>query len=296
VKREEVSFISGGEQIAAWVYDPHAGTEGTVPVVVMAHGFGGTREAGLPPYAERFAAAGMRVVVFDYRHFGGSTGEPRQLVDIGKQLDDWRAAIAFARGLDGVDPERVGVWGTSFAGGHAITIAAEDARLAAAVAQAPMADGVAVLKSLGPARSLRLTASAVRDVVAAARGKPPVYIPLVGPPGTLAAMTDDDADAGYRRIVPEVNAWQNRFAGRTLLRLPFYRPNRMAAEIACPLLVCICDRDGITPPGAAALAAERAPRGEALHYDGRHFDIYVDELFERTVADQTAFLTRNLQP
>jgi pimeloyl-ACP methyl ester carboxylesterase len=309
VERKEVSFISGGEQIAAWVYSPHpegsdppssegstpGASTGQTPALVMAHGFGGTREAGLPPYAERFAAAGMRVVVFDYRHFGGSTGEPRQLIDIGKQLDDWRAAIAFARGLDGVDPERVAIWGTSFAGGHAITIAAEDERLAAAVAQAPMADGLAVSLALGPARSLRLTRYALRDAIGAARGKPPVYVPLVAQPGELAAMTDDDADAGYHRLIPAVSTWQNRFAGRTLMRLPFYRPNRLAAEIACPLLVCICDRDKITPPEPAALAAERAPRGEAVHYDCRHFDIYVGELFEETVADQVAFLTRNLQ-
>jgi pimeloyl-ACP methyl ester carboxylesterase len=260
----------------------------------MAHGFGGTREAGLPPYAERFAAAGMRVVVFDYRNFGGSTGEPRQLIDIGMQLDDWRAAVEFARGLDGVDPERVAIWGTSFAGGHALTIAAEDHRLAAAVSQAPMVDGIAVMNALGPARGLRLGRAAIRDQVAAVRGRPPEYIPLVGPPGTFAAMTDDDADTGYKRIVPEVSTWQNRFAGRALLRLALYRPNRLAGEIACPLLVCICDRDGITPPGPAVTAAERAPRGEAIHYDGRHFDIYVDDLFERTVADQTAFLVRNL--
>ena len=262
----------------------------------MAHGLGGTREAGLPPYAERFAAAGMRVLVFDYRHFGASTGEPRQLIDIGAQLDDWRAAIAFARGLEGVDPERVAIWGTSFGGGHVLTIAAEDERLAAAVSQAPMADGVAAIRAFGATRMVRATRNGMRDQLAAIRGRPPVYVPLAGPPGSDAAMTTDDADAGYRRLVPAVTTWQNRFAARLLLRVAMYRPNRVADEIACPLLVCVCTRDTITPPGAAVLAAERAPRGEAIRYDGRHFDIYVDELFDRAVADQTAFLARNLQP
>ena len=297
MQRREVSFISGGEQIAAWLYEDSAGgSEPPGPVVVMAHGIGGTREAGLPPYAERFAAAGLRVVVFDYAHFGGSSGEPRQLVDIGRQLRDWRAAIAFARSLEGVDAERVAIWGTSFGGGHVLTIAAEDDRLAAIVSQAPMADGMAAVRVFTPGRMLRATWNGIRDEVAALRGGPPVYVPLVGPPGSEAAMTTDDAEAGYLRLIPKVTTWQNRFTARLLLRFALYRPNRLAGEITSPLLVCVCDGDGITPPGAAALAAERAPRGEAIHYDGGHFDIYVGELFERAVADQAAFLTRNLQP
>jgi pimeloyl-ACP methyl ester carboxylesterase len=118
---------------------------------------------------------------------------------------------------------------------------------------------------------------------------------LIGPRGSDAALVDDDAEAGYGRLVPERSTWRNRVAARLLLRFARYRPNRGAHRIGCPLLVCVCDRDGVTPPGAAVTAAERAPRGEAIHYDGRHFDIYFDELFERTVADQTAFLTRTLR-
>jgi dienelactone hydrolase len=261
----------------------------------MAHGLGGVREAGLPPYAERFAAAGMRVVIFDYRHFGASTGEPRQLLDIRRQLDDWRAAIAYARSLDGVDPDRVAIWGTSFGGGHVITIAAEDDRLGAAVAQTPMSDGVAALGVFGPRRGLRAARNGLRDELTRLRGNEPVHVPVTGPPGSAAALVDDDAEAGYARIVPDGSTWQNRMSARLFLRFPLYRPVRRAARIACPILVCVCDRDGITPPGPSAKTAARAPHGEAIHYDGRHFDIYVDDLFERTVADQTAFLTRTLR-
>ena len=82
----------------------------------MAHGFSGVRDQRLDAYAERFAAAGLACLVFDYRHFGDSGGQPRQLLDIGRQLDDWRAAIAFARSLEEVDGDRIGLWGTSFSG------------------------------------------------------------------------------------------------------------------------------------------------------------------------------------
>jgi alpha-beta hydrolase superfamily lysophospholipase len=293
VERKEVSFISGGEQIAAWEY-ASAGTEGTVPAVVLAHGLGGVREAGLPPFAERFAAAGFRVLVFDYRHYGASTGEPRQLIDVGRQLDDWRAAIAYARRLEGVDPERVAIWGWSLGGGHVLTIAAEDRRLGAAVAQTPMADGLAALGVFTPARVLRAVGNGLRDELARIRGRSPVYVPLAGPPGSSAAIVTDDPVAGYERMLPARSTFQNRMPARLLLRFPMYRPNRHASRISCPLLVCACDSDNVTPPQAAVKAAERAPRGELIHYAGRHFDTFAGDLNERAVADHTAFLTRTL--
>src|SRR3954447_3673537 len=110
--RKDVVFDSGGETIAAWLYRPEG--DGDVPCVVMAHGFTGTREDGLPPYAEAFAAAGFAALLFDYRHFGDSTGAPRQLLDVRSQHEDYTQAIAFARGLDGIDASRIVLWGSSF--------------------------------------------------------------------------------------------------------------------------------------------------------------------------------------
>ena len=135
--RRDVEFSSNGVRCAAWLY------EGGPACVVMAHGFGGVRVARLDAYAERFAAAGYSVLVFDYRNFGDSGGEPRQLLSVAMQLDDWRAAVAYARSLDGVDPDRIALWGTSFSGGHVMVIAAEDARIAAAISQNPFVDGAA---------------------------------------------------------------------------------------------------------------------------------------------------------
>jgi uncharacterized protein len=296
--RREVSFISGGEQIAAWEFrgsDPR-GTEERDPIVVMAHGLGGVREAGLERFALRFADAGMRVLVFDYRHFGASTGEPRQLLDIGRQQDDYRAAVAYARSLDGVDPNRVAIWGFSFGGGHVIAVAAEDPRLAAAVVLCPMADGRAALRAFSPSRLTRAVAAGLRDQWAGLRGVPPHYIPLVGPPDATAALTTDDAMSGYiRNLVPEVTTWQNRYTARLNLRFPFYRAVREAGGIRCPILVCGCARDTVTFPEPAQQVAAAAPRGEGRQYDSDHYEIWAGELFERTAADQTAFLSRSLR-
>src|SRR5947209_8196715 len=98
--RSDVTFDSWGERCAAWLYRPDASEPR--PCVVLGHGWSGVREQALDRYAERFAAAGLAALVFDYRHFGASEGEPRQLLDIRRQLADWAAAISYARTLDGV--------------------------------------------------------------------------------------------------------------------------------------------------------------------------------------------------
>lgn len=292
--RTDVLFPSGTEQCAAWLYRPSGA--GPHACVVLAHGFGGIREARLDAFAERFAAAGLVALVFDYRNFGASSGEPRQLLDIRRQHEDWRAAIAYARSLPDVDPERIALWGTSFSGGHVVTVAAQDARIAAVVAQAPFMDGLAVLRAIGPAHDLRLAVAGARDEWRRLRHREPYRIAIVGPPGSRAVMTSPDAEPGYLALIPEGVAFANAVAARIGLRVGVYRPVRAAARVRCPLLVCICDRDVVTPPGPAATAAARAPLGEARHYDAGHFEIYVGELFERAVADQVEFLTRCLRP
>ena len=192
VQRLDVGFPSGEETCAAWLYVPDG--EGRFPGVVLAHGWTGVREQRLDAYAERFGGAGLAALVFDYRHFGASSGEPRQLLDITRQLDDWAAAIAFVRSRAEIDPGRDALWGTSFSGGHVIETAARDRQIAAVVAQVPFADGLRNLPSLGLALALRLIAAGLRDQLGAAFGRPPHMVPSVGPPG----LGGGDDHAGRR--------------------------------------------------------------------------------------------------
>ena len=147
-----VSFDSGGVRCGATYLrgegDAFAGEDGRRPCVVLAHGFGGTVDSGLMPFAERFAAAGLDALAFDYRHFGTSDGQPRQLLSISGQLEDYEAAIAFARSLDGVDPDRIVLWGSSYSGGHVVAVAVADGRVAAVISEVPAMDGVATLLNL----------------------------------------------------------------------------------------------------------------------------------------------------
>jgi len=138
VRRLDLRFTCAASMCAGWLYLP-AGS-GLPPVVVMAHGFAGTRDVGLAPIAEHFAQNGIAAFVFDYRSFGASGGLPRQLVDPWQQLEDWRAALALVRARHDVGGDRVALWGSSLGAGHALVVASEDHNLRAVVAQAPLID------------------------------------------------------------------------------------------------------------------------------------------------------------
>jgi uncharacterized protein len=272
-------------------------TDGRRPCVVLAHGFAGTVDSGLLAFAQRFCAAGLDAIAFDYRHFGASDGEPRQLLSIKRQLEDYAAAIAYARSLEGVDPQRIVVWGSSYAGGHAVSAAVADGHVAAVIAQVPAMDGMATFVNLvryaGAMQLGRLTLLGLRDQLASLRGRPPVMLAAVGAPGTVAAMTSPDAEPGYRAITGPT--WRNEVAARIALSAGGYRPGLQADRLPCPMLVQIADRDTVAPPEAAQEAAFRATgRAEVRTYPIGHFDVYTGAAFERAVADQLHFLRRHL--
>jgi dienelactone hydrolase len=293
MERTDVTFSSAGVECAAWLYQPDGA--GPHPIVVMAHGFSATREQRLDAYAERFRTAGMGVLLFDYRHFGASAGEPRQLLDIGRQQADFRAAIAHARATDWVDPARVALFGSSFSGGHVLVVAVRDARIAAVVAQCPFTDGLATLPTLGVRNVTLSTIAALRDQLGALAGRPPHYVPAVGPPGSFAMMTSPDAEPGFAALTPARTTWVNRVAARVALRIGLYRPGRVVPRLKCPVLFCVCDRDAITPAGPTLKYAATARRAEVRRYPVGHFEIYVGEPFEHAVADQVEFLRRTLR-
>lgn len=299
-ERKDVTFASRGELCAAWYlrgegaeFDGPAGR----PCVVMAHGIGGTRDSGLLPYAQAFAAAGLDVLVFDYRCFGASSGEPRQWGTPERHRDDYRAAVEFARGRDGVDPDRIVLWGTSWSGAHVVYVAADDERVAAVIAQTPDMDGLRSLAQVvrygGPAHFLRVTAVALSDAIGAVRGGPPRMIPLAALPGEPALLSTEESLPGYEAIAGP--SWRNEITARTALHEMLNRPVSRIGELACPILIQVAERDSIVPAGAAEAAAWRAKgRSEMRTYPCAHFQIYVGEWRDRAIADQLLFLRRHV--
>ena len=166
-----------------------------MPCVVMGHGGSGTKRLGLPAYAGKFAAGGLAAFVFDYRGFGASEGEPRQVIDVDAQREDYLAAVGYVRALAEVDPQRIAVWGTSLSGGHVLAVAAADPAITAVVSQVPMIDGMHRGRTLRQrlnwevtGRTPQFTVAAVRDLRRARRGQPPYYVPVVAPLGQVAGV------------------------------------------------------------------------------------------------------------
>jgi dienelactone hydrolase len=292
--RADVTFKSDGVDCAAWLYTPNG--KGPFATIVMAHGLGGIRQMRLDAFAERFHAAGYACLVFDYRHFGASDGEPRQLLDINRQLQDWEAAIGYARSLPELDADRIVTWGTSFGGGHSILTASRDHRLAAAIAQCPFTDGFASALTNSPLTSIRLTTRAVRDLIRGWHGQDPVYADTAGKAHAAAFMTSPDSIPGYLGIVPEGLPFRNQLAARFALQIMRHRPGRSTKNITCPVLFCICETDSVAPAGPTKKYAAAAPRGEVPLYADGHFDIYVGDAFERVITDQLAFLRHHVPP
>jgi uncharacterized protein len=292
--RHDVSFTSGEDSCAAWLYLPTGVSK--PPVVILGHGLGGTREMRLDAFAERFAQAGIAALAFTYRHFGDSGGQPRQLLSIKRQLADWDAAINWMKSHRAVDGTRIAVWGSSFGGGHAITVASRHPELKAAVAQCPFTDGLASALALGPAASLKTLPVVARDFASMVFRRPPAMIPLAGPPGSVALMNAPDALPGYEALLPPDPTFRNEVAARFAPAGMTYRPGRAAKMVKFPILFCVSNTDSVTPPAQTLRYAHTAPRSEIKRYDAGHFDFYLGEPFEELVRDQVEFLTRQLQP
>lgn len=286
--RVDENFLSGGENCAAWLYLPDG--PGPHPCIVFVHGIGAIRQVRVRAYAERFTGAGYAVFAFDYRHWGASEGAPRFVCDIRGQHADIHAAIDHVRGLSAIDPRRIVLFGTSFGGGHAVTIGAARPDLAAVIAQCAVIDGLTAAVKAPPVLALRWIFAGLVDQIRAALGGGPHYIKLAGEPGALALMTAPGAEAGYRAMIDGPSPWRNLIAARFILGIPFYRPIRHAARLAPRLLMVVTDKDEICPPRTMAKAARLAPKGEAVHFDCGHFDIYFGVFFDRATDAMLAFL------
>ena len=248
----------------------------------------------LDAFAERFSAEGYAALVFDYRHFGTSEGSPRQLLDIKRQLRDWESALRFVGSRSDVDTTRVVVWGTSFAGGHVLVTAANDQSIKAVISQCPFTDGLSSALAMDMKTSIKVTGLAILDKVGSFLGLPPLMVNLAGKPGSAALMTAPDAEPGYLGLLPQGVNNQNKIAARVALDIPRYYPGKKASGIGCPALFCVCDNDSVAPSKATLRHARKAPQGETKIYSDGHFDIYVNDGFERVVKDQVEFLKRHV--
>lgn len=293
VSREDIKFDSSDSFCAGWLYRPTGVSN--PPVIILCHGLGAVREMGLDAYGQRFAAEGYAVLAFTYRHFGDSGAEPRQLLNIGKELDDVAAALTYVRSLDGVDNERVALWGTSFGGGNVMQAGVTDGGVTCIVAQCPFTDGLASGLTLGVASTLKVSGLAVADKLLGFVGRGPVYAQLAGERGEAAMMTAHDVVEGYDALKPADMEIDNRVAAGVSIDILMCRPGKALSKLKCPTLVSICEKDTVAPAKAAKkFVAASGPNVESKTYNYGHFDIYLGDAMEEVIVDQIEFFAKHL--
>jgi fermentation-respiration switch protein FrsA (DUF1100 family) len=287
VKRMDVEFeAEGGVMLRAWLYVPEGGTK-PYPAITMAHGYAGTREHGIEAFAKVFAESGFAVLLHDHRGFGASGGEPRQDVDPWRQIADWRRAISYLETLDFVDAKRIGLWGTSYAGGHAIVLGATERRLRCVVAQVPTISGFEQgLRRIPPEGVAAIEAAFNDDERGQLRGDPLRRQKIVSSDmSEPASYRARDAIDFYLQPVPK-GVWDNEVTMRSTRAARMYEPGVWISRVSpTPLLMVVALNDTITVTDLALAAYERALEPKKLVLiPGGHFDPYLTNFPQSSAA------------
>lgn len=280
MNRRDVEFDAEGVLLRGWFYEAERAA-GPAATIVMAHGFSAVKEMYLDAFAEVFAAAGMNALVFDHRNFGGSEGTPRQEIDPIAQVRDYRHAITWASGLPEVDPLRIGVWGSSYSGGHALVVAALDRRVRAVVSQAPLVSGSANLQVLVRSDFIGgLRASFDQDRAARYAGAEPAMIPVVAEdPLAPSVLPTPDSWTWFTETAKlRAPSWRNEVTLRSVEMFTEYEPAAYIAAISpTPLLLLPARDDHLTPAKLAIEAFEQAREPKKITIlPGGHFDAYIE--------------------
>ncbi|RKR75851.1 alpha/beta hydrolase [Frondihabitans australicus] len=270
--------LPDGVTLAAWLYLP----DGDRPAagITMAHGFGGTRYHDIAPIAERISNAGYAVLLHDHRNFGDSGGTPRHDINPDQQIEDWRRVTTYLSARDEVDANRVGIWGTSYAGGHALVLAATDRRLKAVFAQVPTISGYqSGLRRVAPDQVARVEAIFAADELAQLNGEAPRMQAFVSDdPAVNAQYRQPEAIQMYlhpRQGLPD-GLWENAMTVQSNRRARAYEPSIWVPRIApTPLMMLVATHDDVAPTDLALAAYTGAgePK-ELVLMDGGHFSPY----------------------
>ncbi|WP_280435212.1 alpha/beta hydrolase [Nocardia carnea] len=290
--RSDVEFRSGGLTLRGWLYRPDART-GAVPLVVMTHGFAGVKE-WVAPFAEVLSAAGLACLVYDHPGFGTSDGLPRFEVDPAAQIEGYRDAVTHAQTLDGIDTDRIGIWGTSYAGAHVLVVAATDRRVRAVVSQVPLTNGWATFGRLVPSTMLPAVHQAIAaDRSARAAGEPHQLIKAASDdPTELVAMPGTEVYEWLMANGPQVPTWRNEVSLSSIDKFQSYAPEAFLRRISpTPLLMVIAEQDTLTPSDIAlqSYADALEPKQLAL-IPGGHFAVYEDRFDQASSAARDFFL------
>jgi len=288
MERQNVEFNSESVTLRGWLYQPDVRPDHGSPAIVMTHGFSAVKEQYLDKYAEVFVRTGFVVLLYDHRNFGDSDGLPRQEVDPVLQKRGYRDAISYLATRSEVDASRIGIWGSSFSGGHVLEVAAIDRRVKCVVSQVPQISGFdSALRRTRADLVPALIARFQTDRQQRFNGKPPEMLPAVSADMLEpCAMAGADSYVFFTDTLAFAPNWRNEV---TLRSAELSRENEPGAYISrispTPLLMIVADADQLTATDLCLQAYERAlPPKQMLLVSGGHFSPYVEHLHTTSTA------------
>jgi len=298
--RNDIEFKTDDRvTLRGWLYTPD-GAQGSSPTIVMAHGYSAVKEMYLDSFAEVFCDAGFAVLVFDNRNLGASDGEPRGEIDPWRQINDYRDAITFAGTLSEVDKDRIGVWGSSYSGGHVIVVGALDRRVKCVVCQVPLISGLRNAKRLVRSDLLAVTRAAFdADREARYKGEPPGTLPVVSEdPSVPCALPTEDSLKFFKEVhESRAPSWRNEVTLKSIEMFWEYEPGWYISRICpTPFMLAVAAGDHLVPVDLACEAFEQALEPKKLIVlPGGHFDAYTGEPFKVNSAAQRDWFVQHLK-
>ncbi len=298
--RQDIEFQSRGLTCRGWLYVPdESAVKQPTPAIVMAHGFSAVKEMfQLSSYAERFEKAGFVTLFFDFRFLGDSDGSPRGQIIPHEQQEDYRNAITWLSLRPGVDADRIGVWGTSLAGGHVLHLAAFDRRIKVVVAQVPTINPVKqIVHRIGTDGLEQLMGMLASDRAQRFQDGTVNYMKIVGLPGELAVLGAPDAYEAMMTQAAGAPNWINQLTLESLENYVEYDPTANIELISpTPLLMVIAEQDSLIPVELARAAFDRAGGPKKLEViPCGHFELYVTEpWFSKAVSSMVEWYTKYL--
>ncbi|CAO3609489.1 unnamed protein product [Cunninghamella echinulata] len=262
------------------------------PVVIMAHGLAGQKDFGLMPYAENFVNEGVAVFLFDYRTFGKSDGLPRHLVDPYSHVKDWKEAINHVKTLECIDNKKIILWGSSFSGGHVINVGAEkynDKDIIGIMSQVPFVGGMHSAKQKSLKDMVLAGFYGIYDMCFTFAGSPK-YSPVIGKPGTFAALNSKECYDGFLSIIPKESTWKNEMTSRSFIKMIFYNPMKNAYKIQVPVLILGGKYDSLIPIDAVQDCSKKIRNCDFKVIECNHFEPYSGIHFDQFIHYQKSFL------
>jgi len=293
--RKDITFMSEGLRCKGWLYVPDdLKASVKAPTIVMANGFTGVKEQILPDFAVKFVDAGFVTMVFDYRYFGESEGEPRSQNFPLEMVDDYRNAIAWVSDQPEVDPQRIGIWGTSFSGGLVLYVGTYDRRVKAVVSQVPMAVSPEQRRASNRENYDNMGKILLRDRIARYKTGVVNYMKVVSSEGESCVLPGKEAYDEYMAI--KQPNWRNQVTFESLEKMREFDPVSMVHMISpTPLLFIPAEKDSFFPIDLVKIVYEKAKEPKAMKtFPVLHFEMYREPWVSKAAGEAISWYKQYL--